>query len=211
MLIFQRMVTLQGPPEEAGAWAVEMTALVNERTELEVSLWQGLFGVPLGSFAWTTRLPNFTALEAANDSLIGDRDYLAKVAEARDWVTTPGEDHLVRVAHIAGGDYVRPDVGSYAETTVAVPAPGRLAPASEWGVDITDRVSTMTHATAMFGGDSFGNFGQLVWIGLFASAAAFDEAEEIIGKDESYVQAIDQAGELFLPGSARRTLARRIA
>ena len=211
MLIFQRMVTLQGPPQEIGAWAVDMTALVNERTELEVSLWQGMFGVPLGSFAWTTRLPNLTALEAANDTLIGDADYLAKVAEARDFVTVPGEDHLVRVSHIAGGDYVRPDVGSYAETTVAVPAAGRLARASAWGVDIADKFSDMTHTTALFGGDSFGDFGQLAWIGLFASAASFDEAEELIGKDESYVQAIDEAGDLFVPGSARRTLARRIA
>lgn len=211
MLIFQRMVTLQGPPEEAGAWATEMTALVNDRTELEVSLWQGLFGVPLGSFAWTTRLPSLTALEASSATLMGDRDYLAKVAEARDMVTTPGEDALVRVAHIAGGDYVRPEVGTYAETTVANPQIGKLAAATAWGVEITDMVSNATHASAMFGSNSFGEFGQLVWFGLFESAAAFDAAEEILAKDESYLQSIDGAGDLFQQGSGRRMLARRIA
>lgn len=211
MLIFQRMVTLQGPPEEAGVWAVEMTQLVNDRTDLEVSLWQGLFGVPLGSFAWTTRLPSLTALEAANDTLMGDQEYLAKVAEAGDWITAPGEDALVRVAHIAGGDYVRPEVGTYAETTLATPAPGRMGKAMGWGVEITDLVSNATHASALFGSNGFGEFGQLAWIGLFESAAAFDSAEEILAKDESYVQSIDSAGDLFQPGSARRSLARRIA
>ena len=210
MLIFQRSLTLQGPPAEVGAWAVEITAIVNKRTDLDVSLWQGMFGVPLGSFGWTTQLPGLTALEASNNHLMGDSEYLSKLAEARDWVTSPGEDSLVRIAHVAG-EYTRPEVGAYAETTVASPAAGHIAEAHAWGIAITDQGSQATNATAMFGANSFGDFGQLVWFTLFNSAADVDSAEEILGKDESYLSSIDGAGELFQPGSARRMLARRIA
>ena len=72
MIIFQRLATLEGPPEEVGPWALEITEAVNKRTDLNVSLWQGLFGGPVGTLAWSSLVENLTALEAATDSLASD-------------------------------------------------------------------------------------------------------------------------------------------
>jgi hypothetical protein len=211
MIIFQRTATLTGPPQDVAPWAMEITEAVNERTHLNVSLWQGMFGAPLGTLIWSTRIENLTALEAANDSLLGDAAYLSLVAKANPWTITPPEDTLMRMIHTAGGEYVRPNVGAYAEATMAVPADGKLAAAGAFGVAISDRHAELTHASVLFCTGEYGSFGEVRWLSLYESAAAVDRAAEAIAKDEDYTAAIDAAGGLFIEGLARRALARRIA
>jgi hypothetical protein len=211
MIIFQRLVTFEGPPEEVTPWALEITEAVNQRTNLNVSLWQGLFGAPVGSLAWSALVDNLTALEAATDSLASDPTYLSLVSKARDWTRAPGEDFLLRMIHTAGGDYVRPAVGAYAEGTAAIPAEGKLAKAAAFGVEIADIHSKLTHSSVLFCTSEYGAFGEMRWLALYDSAAAVDAAAEAIAKDEAYGAKLDAAGKLFVEGLARRTLARRIA
>ena len=211
MIIFQRLATFEGPPEEVGPWALEITEAVNKRTDLNVSLWQGLFGGPVGTLAWSSLVENLTAVEAATDSLASDPAYLSLVSKAREWRTTPPEDSLLRMIHTAGGDYVRPDVGAYAEGTVAVPADGKLAKAGAFGVDIADLHSRLTHSSVLFCSSEYGAFGEMRWLAMYSSAAAVDAAAELIVKDDDYGAKLDAAGDLFVEGLARRTLARRIA
>jgi hypothetical protein len=211
MIIFQRLATFEGPPEEIAPWALEITEAVNQRTHLNVSLWQGLFGGPVGTLAWSALIDNLTVLEAATDSLAADAAYLSLVSKARDWTRTPPEDFLLRMIHSAGGDYVRPDVGAYAEGIVAIPAEGQLAKAGAFGVEIADLHATLTHSSVLFCTSEYGAFGEMRWLALYDSAAAVDSAAEAIAKDQDYGAKLDAAGGLFVEGLARRTLARRIA
>lgn len=211
MIIYQRVVTLTGPPEEVMPWAHEITTAVNERTTLNTSLWQGIAGAPLGTMVWSSVIESLTAVEAAFDQLGTDATYLSLVSRARDWLSVPGEDHVLRMVHSAGGEYVRPDVGAYAEVTGAVPAEGKLGPAGAFGVAIADRHSALTHSSVLFCTLEYGAFGEVRWLGLYPSAAEVDHAAEQIAKDDDYRAALDDAGDLFVEGSARRALARRIA
>jgi len=211
MIIFQRLATFEGPPEEIAPWALEITEAVNQRTHLNVSLWQGLFGGPAGTLAWSALTDNLTVLEAATDSLAADAAYLSLLSKARDWARTPPEDFLLRMVHTAGGDYVRPDVGAYAEGTVAVPADGKLAEAGAFGVEIADAHSKLTHASVLFCTSEYSAFGEMRWLSLYDSAAAVDTAAEAIAKDQDYAAKLKAAGGLFVEGLSRRTLARRIA
>ena len=211
MIIFQRLATFEGPPEEMAPWALEITEAVNQRTHLNVSLWQGLFGGPGGTLAWSALIDNLTVLEAATDSLATDAGYLSLLSKARDWTRTPAEDSLLRMVHTAGGDYVRPDVGAYAEGTVAIPAEGKLAKAGAFGVEIADLHAKLTHASVLFCTSEYSAFGEMRWLALYDSAAAVDSAAEAIAKDQEYGAKVDAAGSLFVEGLARRTLARRIA
>lgn len=211
MIIFQRVVTFRGPQEEVLPWAQEITGAVNERTELNASLWQGLFGGTLGTLAWSSLVENLTAVGAAMETLGQDQGYRGLVDKAQPWIDQPPEDHLLRVLHTAGGDYVRPDVGAFAEVTRATPAEGKLADARSWGVEIADMHSALTHATVLFGASAYGHFGELVWLGILDSAAAVDEAAEAVAKDPDYAAKLDGGGPLFQPGTAERFLSRRIA
>jgi hypothetical protein len=154
---------------------------------------------------------NLTSLEAATDVLAVDAAYLDLVAKARDWSRTPPEDSLLRMIHTAGGEYVRPGVGAYAEGTTAVPAEGKLAKAGAWGVEISDVHSQLTHSSVLFCTSAYGAFAEVRWIAMYDSAAAVDSAAELIAKDDDYLAKLDEGGELFVEGAARRTLARRIA
>ena len=211
MQIFQRIVTFEGPPVEVAMWATEITEVVNDRTHLNTSLWQGLFGGPAGTLAWSALVDNLTALEAATDILTIDPAYLGLVAKAADWTTGPPEDSLLRMIHTAGGEYVRPGVGSYSEVTTAIPAEGKLAKAGAFGVEIADLHSQLTHASVLVCSSAYGAFGEMRWLALYDSAAAVDTAAELIMKDDDYGKLLDDAGDLFIEGAARRTLARRIA
>ncbi|MEX2293083.1 MAG: hypothetical protein WD691_04790 [Acidimicrobiales bacterium] len=210
MIIFQRMVTFEGPPDEVGAWAMEITEAVNKSTGLNASLWQGLFGGPAGTLVWSALVENLTALEAATDSIAGDAAYISLVKKARDWTAGPAEDSLLRMIHTAGGTYVRPDVGAYAEGTLAVPAEGKLAKATEFGVEISDIHSNLTHSSVLFCSSAYGSFAEMRWLAMYDSAAAVDHAAEVIAKDDDYAAKLDKAGDLFVEGITRRSLARRI-
>ena len=211
MIIFQRLATFEGPPEEVGPWALEITEAVNKRTQLNAALWQGLFGVPVGTLGWSALVENLTALEAATDSLASDAGYLSLVAKARGWSRTPPEDSLLRVVHTAGGDYVRPGVGAYSEGTSAVPVLGKLPEAGAFGVEISDLHSQLTHSSVLFCTSEYAGFGEMRWQSMYDSAAAVDAAAELIAKDEEYGAKVVAAGDLFVDGLARRILARRIA
>jgi hypothetical protein len=210
MNLYQRVVTFQGPQEEVAAWAVEITGLVNDKSGLDVSLWQVLFGAPLGTMAWSAQVDALADVEQASATLGSDKAFLKLEAKAQDWARMPGEDRFVRVQHIAGGDYARPDVGSYAEGTVAVPAEGKLAEAMQWGVEISDLHAEITHQSVLFGTNAYGEFGEVGWLGLSQDAAGIDRAAEATATDERYLKSLDSAGNLFRPGSAQRTLARRL-
>lgn len=210
MIIFQRMVTFEGPPDEVGAWAFEITEHVNKTTNLNTSLWQGLFGGPAGTLVWSALIENLTALEAATDALTTDAGYVSLVKKASSWSSGPPEDSLLRMVHTAGGTYERPDVGAYAEGTMAVPAEGKLAKAGAFGVEIADLHSKLTHSSVLFCTSEYGSFGEMRWLALYDSAAAVDHAAEVIAKDSDYGAKLDKAGDLFVEGVARRTLARRI-
>jgi len=211
MMIFQRIVTFQGPPDEVGAWALEVTDLVNERTHLKTSLWQGAFGVPVGSLGWSAVVDNLTALELANDVLIGDPAYVSLLAKAAGWITARPRDSWLQMIHTSGGEFVRPVVGAYSESTVAIPAPGKVAQAAAFGVEISDLHTQLTHAPVLFCSSAYGAFGEMRWLALYDSATHVDTAAELVMKDEEYGAKIDGAGDLFVAGLAQRALARRIA
>lgn len=211
MIFFQRALTLRGPVDETIAWAFEMTEFVNDHSEFDVSLWQASFGMPAGTVAWSVRVPNLTALETEMDRLGQEPRYHELARRAIDWVPTPPEDSLLRLVHAAGPEYVRGDVGSYAEVIRATPAEGKMRKAAAFGVEISDLHSRITHSSVLFAQSAYGSFGELRWLAMYDSAAAVDDAAEIIAKDDDYARAIDEAGDLFLEGSGERALARRIA
>jgi hypothetical protein len=211
MIIYQRSVTLQGPVQDVLPWAMEITQRVNDTTKLEVSLWQGMFGMPLGTVVWSSLVDGLAAVEEAHTTLGQATDFLDLQGKAADWIQLPGEDRLLRSIHVTGGEYARADVGAYAEGTLAVPAAGRLAEAAKWGVEISNLHTEVTGQPVIFGSNAFSAYGELGWLAISADAAGIDRAAEAIAADERYAKSLDTAGPLFAEGNSRRTLARRIA
>ena len=208
MHLFTRVNTVN--PErtlEAIAFSLDIAAYVNETTDLELGVWSAVYGAPLGTISWTTRVDSQAAMGAAGDKLEADAKYQAKIADAAGLFTGLPEDQLTEFIGFAGSGT---GAGQYATVTMAQCAPGKIAEAMAWGVDMMNLVQKVTGMDSSVGRAVYGPFATMGWITLAPDLAAVDAAGEAIGGDPTYIERLDQGGELFTQGSASSRLLRRL-
>lgn len=211
MYLFSRQVQLAGDPRKSLAAASEITALVNRKSELQLSLWLAAFGAPVGSVSFSALVQSRAELDAQSSALLADDEYLAKVADIQQHSSAPPVDSLIEVMHVAGSDYKRAEVGAVAEITAAVIAPGKYAAAIQWSIEIADLVAEISALPVMFGPTIGGTFGQVEWIGTSPDMAAAETIDQQLNKDPRYLAKLDETGGLFVEGSGQRIYAKRIA
>jgi hypothetical protein len=211
MYIFQRTTTLQGGYRKPLGWAVEMTEFVNANTDLDVGLWVGGFGFPLGTVAWSARVESRDQLQAAIAGLMEINEYHDRVEAGQEFVTTPGQDSLRQLIFPDAMPEGAPPVGAVATLTTASAAAGHIADAIGWGVEIAGIFAETTGSQASFLVDSYGAYGQVTWISVQESMAATDAANAALMANPDYLKSIDDAGGFFVEGSGMQALATRIA
>ncbi|MGI9602098.1 MAG: hypothetical protein ACR2QE_09450 [Acidimicrobiales bacterium] len=205
MYLFSRQVTLQGPFREIGAWAAEITGVINAHSEVPVTLWSSSMGNPVGSMAWSARVDSHAQLDAVTQSLQTNDAYMDLADQGQQYISEPGEDFLRQFVTEPGAE--PPQV---AMITTAVAANGKMAEAIEFGVGMAEHVTKATgHPLALLT-DAYGTFGSLTWINGFPDMAAVDSAQDALMADEEYLNRIVKAGDLFVEGSGQRSLAQRI-
>lgn len=211
MHLFSRTITLRGNPRDTTAWARDMCALVNERSHFDVSLWQGLLGVPVGAVAFSMLVESRAALIAGEAELLGDDEYLDLIDKGMEYVTTPPQDRLVGMLHHAGGELRRADVGAVADIVAAQSEVDRTAETITWSVGMADLVAEITGYPVHLGTVEHGAFGELQWTSTGPDIAEVDRVSDLLAKDEDYIGRLSQATGLFVPGTGRQLLAIRIA
>jgi hypothetical protein len=206
MHLFSRVATLTGGPAKPLDWATRITAKVNEVTSLETSLWTAAFGYPGGTVAWSTVVESRAQLTEEFGKLGADQGFLDLAEEGQQFAgTTTYQDTLRSVVHTTREPDSTPSpIGAVAELTTAVAAEGQLGAAISWGVEIADLATEVADVGAAFMTDDYGVFGQMAWIAIHPDAAACDAANAALAGSEKYLVSIDGAGDLFVPGSARR-------
>jgi hypothetical protein len=212
MHLFSRVGVVTGGPVETLEWAVNITARVNQAMDVEVSLWQGQFGYPLGTVAWTALVESRVQLAEETAKLAADQGYLDLVTQGQAFAgTIPFEDALRTMVHTTTEPGDPPPLGAWAEVTTASPAAGQLGAALAWGVEMADRYTAITGTGSAFLTDDYGPFGQMTWIAVHEDAAAADRAGEAVLGDADYLAALDAGGGLFQPGSATQAVSIRLA
>jgi hypothetical protein len=209
MDLFSRSVLLTGAPAEYMTYATEMRAYASDKVGQEIALWSVAFGAPRGSMAYTTRVDGLSGVHAMNATLLGDAEYMAKLATGAAFGGGMAEDTLLQPLHGDPGD--PPPVGSVATVTTAVINNGAYAEAVAWGVGIAELVESVTGRPMIFGMGAFGTFGQLTWISVSADAAAADAAGQAVNANADYMGRLGAIGDLFVPASGHRSLAVRVA
>jgi hypothetical protein len=201
MLLFTRTTTLVSGSLAEG---LEYAAA---RTGLRVVAWAGVYGTPLSTVTWSAGVRSHAAIGDAFRRLGADAEFRARVRQAASLVTGPAEDAIGEVLASTDGLAAH----QYASVTTAQCAAGRIAEAMAWGVDTMQHVSKLTgFATSVVRG-LYGPFSTLAWITSTDTLAEVDAADVVTSSDPTYVERVDQAGELFLTGSARQQLVRRLA
>ncbi len=210
MLLFSRMVTLRGNPRDTTPYVQDICDLVSERSPFDVSLWQGLLGMPVGSFAFSALVESRAALLAGMAQLEADDDYFDLLDRGQEYYVMPAEDRLVTIMHNAGGELQRADVGSVAEITAAQVEVDRSAEAIGWSIGMADLVAQISGVPTHLGTVEHGPFGELQWTSTVRDITEVDRIAELLGKDEDYLARLGDAKGLFVPASGRQLLAVRI-
>jgi len=211
MHLFSRTITLRGKPREIRAWTQDVCTIVNERTPFDVSLWQVLFGAPLGTVAYSCLVESRAALLAGEAGLVEDDDYLDLIDKGQDMIVVPAEDRLVQMVHHAAGELQRADVGAVADITAAQVEVDRIADAMDWSIGMADLAASITGFPVHLGTVEHGPFGELQWTGTVPDITEADRTAELLAKDPDYVERLGRSGGLFVPGSGRQLLALRVA
>jgi hypothetical protein len=211
MRLFSRIATLQGPPADTVDWATRVCAFVNQNSDLDVTLWQGLYGYPLGTVIWSAAVEGRADLLANQMALMGNDGYQTLLAEAAQYTSPQGAyDVLRNLVHGTPSDEP-PPVGAAAQIVTATPAEGKLVEAMGWGVEIADMYGSISGANVALFADAYGKFGQMTWIALFDNIAGADTGEDALMASADYVSAIDGAAGLFVPASGEQRLIIRSA
>jgi hypothetical protein len=209
MYLFSRTSTAD--PErifDATAFATDIAATASSISGLEVQAWAATYGAPVGTITWSAVVPSQTAMGAASEKLLADATYLEKVRAASDLFVGAMEDAIVDMVAMAGdGGHT----GEYVTLVQAQCAVGHTAEAMTWGVDMMNHVAGVTGRDGVFGRSMYGPWGGVGWLSLAASLDEVDAATAAIAADPTYIEKLDAAGPLFVPGASRSMLSRRIA
>ena len=212
MLLFSRVVTLTGSPRRVTPWAMEITEYVRSHSDLNVSLWQGTFGYPLGTFIWSVPVESQAALADGTAKLLTDDGYYDLLEKGAEFVGQPGQDLLRDVVYggpQAGGE--PPAVGSVGVVTTAIALVDRIADAVGWSVDIAQHVSGVTGAPVAVLTNAFGQMGQITWIGIQPDIASAEAAGAKISGDADYLGRLPATKDLFVPASGHTSQVVRLA
>lgn len=199
MLLWTRTRQIDGLqwPDECGS-AVEAAQHAAATTGLDVVPWAGVYGVPLGTVVHSAQVESQSAMAAALTTL---------AQSGRTLDGGPGEDAVAVLVSTAGAG---PTTARFASVVLAQCAPGRIAEATAWGVDVLSHASKATGLDGLFLRSLYGPWASLVWIALAESMEEVDDSAASLAADPTYLERIDDAGPLFIPGSASQHLLRRL-
>ncbi len=209
MLLFSRVVTPTGNPRKAVAWAFGMTEYVNAHSDLDVTLWSGTFGYPVGTLAWSTMVESQVALAESTSKLLTDDGYFDLIDEAQDMVTTAPHDILREL--VFGQPSDPPPIGAVATITTATALVDRMADAVGWGVEIAQYVTEATGAPVALLTSVFGQMGEIAWIGVQPDLAAAEAVRTKLGGDTEYLAKLAPTKDLFVPASGHVSQVTRLA
>jgi hypothetical protein len=208
MYLFTRRV-LANPAHmrKAMAHAAEMTQYVNEKTDLEVSLFEVLQGAPVGTLSWAYRTESYAASLDSVDAVVRSEEYLKKVEKGAEYFLGNPEDRLGEFIHGAGEVTGPPSVAGITTATMEVP---QAAAALAWSVGLADYTANLSGIPMTVVTSSFGEYGTISWISYAESLAQFEAAGKKINTDPGFLQRLGDSKGFFVPGSGVGMLSRKI-
>jgi hypothetical protein len=208
MYLFTRQVAVNPAHIRAGlAHSLDMLNYVNQKTELEVSLFQVLQGAPLGTLTFAYRTESYAASVEASDTLTTSDEYLEKVESGAAYFVGSPEDRLATFIHSVGEVNAPPAAAAVVTARLEVE---HTRKAIAWAVELADHLSNVTGVASAVLTSNFGEYGTVSWLSYGKSLAQLEQANTKTNADLGFLQRLDDSGGLFVSGSARGVLSRKI-
>jgi hypothetical protein len=208
MYLFSRVAHIDfNRAEEAMTFTAGIASVVTEVTGLETHAWSGMYGAPLGRVSWSCRVESHAAMAAASAKLLADEGYQQRIAGANGLFTGDITDTMLDIVAVAG---TPGPIGQYASVVRAQCAPGKIASAMTWGVEVLNHVAALTGNSMSLGYSVYGPWATMAWLSTAATMDEIDAANAAMAGDASYIARIDEGGPLFMGGSAEQVLLQRL-
>ena len=189
-------------------FAVEIAGAASKASGLEVIPWALMYGAELGTLTFSARVDSLAAMGAAGLSLASDTGYMTMAAKRSDYFCGPTEDRMMQFVAAAGAGS---EIGDYVLAVRSQCTSGKIAAAMTFAVDVMNHVSKTTGIDVALVRSLYGPWATIGWVSSTADLDQIDAANAALGADAGYLERLDQAGDLFVPGSSVSTLARRLA
>ncbi|HEX6658771.1 MAG TPA: hypothetical protein VF065_11845 [Ilumatobacter sp.] len=195
--------------DDAHRFAVEMGQYASATTGLEIVPWTTVYGGAAGTVSYRARVDSQNTMAAALATLAADPGYQHRLSKSVGHLFTgPVDDAIGEIVSFVGSGG---NVSNLASITTAQCAPGRTAEAMAWGVDILSHASKLTGLDGALVRGLYGPWATLAWISLADTWDEVDASTAALFSDATYLERIDDAGELLLAGTVSRQLLRRLS
>lgn len=208
MYLFSRttLATL-GKQFEAVPKAVEIAATASSIMGLDVNTFVARFGAPQGTVMWSVMAESHAQMQEATDKLMADSGYIDAVEGMTGLFMTPAEDRFSRFVSDVPADAAGK---RYYGVTRAQMADGKYAEAIAFGLEIRQYVSDSSGLPAAFLKAAYGGFSDVTWILGADSMDEIDAYQDWQMSDQGYLDRLNQAAGLFLPGTGENSLIEKV-
>jgi hypothetical protein len=211
MYVFSRSLRLApGQMRESITWAGEITAKVNEASELRFAVWTPVFSPGVGQLTWATLTEDLAAVEALEAKLMADDGYIDLVERGVAFSSgEPADDQLVQLIHQP--DSWRQEPPAYVAVVRAMAANGNFGRAVEVGVKIAETAQRIGGAAISFGLAATGPYGEVQWISGYDDVAQLQQAQQAINSSPEFIELLDrEAATAYISGASSQIVGRRV-
>ena len=205
MYIFRRNASIR--PErmmDGMAFAVTIAAQASAVIGRPISVFNTVYGQPMGSIGWTCRMDSLADAHDVATKLAGDPGYMEAAVAGTDLFAGPASDALTSIVSSS----LTPAVQRFYASTVATMANGKAAEAMAFGVQVQSLMASKGFNTA-FGTSTFGTYGEVGWLTGADTMAELDRFTAVLAEPE-VARVVISSGPLFNAGSGHNMLVERI-
>jgi hypothetical protein len=208
MYLFTRQLVVNPAHMRAGlAHARQMLDYVNDKTDLEVSLFQLIQGAPLGTLSFVYRTDSYADSVAATDALITSDEYLDQVEAGAAYFVGNPEDRLASFLHMAGEFEGPPAAAAVVTARLEI---DHTRKAIGWATELADYMAAATSTPVAVLASNTGEYGAITWITYGRSLKQLEESNAKTNADAGFLQRLEDSTGFFVSGSGRGMLSRRI-
>ena len=208
MYLFTRQVVVNPAHVRAGtAHALELLSYVNQKTELQVSLFQVLQGAPLGTLTFAYLTESYAKSVESTEALLRSDEYLEKVESGAGYFVGNPEDRLATVIHMAGERSGPPEAAAIVSAQLEIE---QTRKAVAWSVELADYLTNATGVPTAVLTSNVGQYGTISWLSYGDSLLQLEEADSKTNADPGFLQRLEESAGFFVKGSATGGLSRKI-
>lgn len=208
MYLYSRQVQLALEHRPDGVeWAVDMTAKVNEISDLQVSLWAPLLSPGVTQLSFVAVVESLAEVEVSQAKMLAEPMYQDLAKRGAKLLTGSVDDESAQYVTDISEMTSFP---SYTTIVRASLANGSLQKGIAAGVEIAEAATKLTGLRTSFLVATTGVYGAVAWVTGAETFTDIEQAGQKVNSDPDFLALVDGHSTCYIAGAATQTMAQRI-